>query len=213
MPAAVTLVNASNRAPPRRRRLKHGYRDNRRGHYSNHNRVLIGAHVGTGALRAGNPVKIGKDGGKVNPSVNSSASCLRMKIVGRRRSINEQRVRADLVYADREAGRVRYYGADDIDKVVVKGGARDCGLVSSDGRNNGVIEDVVTDRDVGAGVPKHDLTGFAACCMSEGERVVCYQPVAGSIRQLNRPTSVHVVEDVVDYRHVLGVRIDPVVKV
>ena len=74
VPAAVTRVNASNRAPPRRRHLKHGYRDNRRGHYYKHDRVLICAHVGTGALRAGNPVKIGKDGGKINPSVNSSAS-------------------------------------------------------------------------------------------------------------------------------------------
>ena len=73
VPAAVTRVNASNRAPPCRRHLKHGYRDNRRGHYYKHDGVLICAHVGTGALRAGNPVRIGKDGGKINPSVNSSA--------------------------------------------------------------------------------------------------------------------------------------------
>src|SRR6266446_7358952 len=135
-----------------------------------------------------------------------------MKIVRRRRSINEQRVRADLVYADSEAGYVRYYGADAIDKVVVKGGARDCGGESSHGRTIGFIEDVVTNRDVGVGAPKHDLAGFPVR-VSERERVVCYQPVAGSIRRLNRETSVHVVEDVVDYGHVLGVRIDPMVKV
>src|SRR6266446_4961310 len=108
VPATVTRVNASNRAPPRQRHLKHGYRDNRRGHYYKHDRVLICAHVGTGALRAGNPVKIGKDGGKINPSVNSSAAWLQMKVVGRRGSIDEERVHADLVCADREAGRVRY---------------------------------------------------------------------------------------------------------
>src|SRR5258706_683161 len=135
-----------------------------------------------------------------------------MKIVGRRGSIDEQRVHADLVCADSEAGHVRYYGADAIDKVVVKRGAGDCGGVSSDGRTIGVIEDIVTKRDVGVGVPKHDLAGFPVR-VSEGERVVCYQPVAGSIRYLNRETSVHVVEDVVDYGHVLGVRINPMVKV
>src|SRR6266850_4980603 len=156
-------------------------------------RVLMRAHVG-------------------NPCVNSRAAGLQMKIVGRRRSIDEQRVHADLVCADREAGQVRRYSADTIDEVVVKGGARDCGGVSSNGRTIGFIEDVVTNRDVGVGAPKHDLTGFAVC-ISEGERVVCHQPVAGSIRQLNRPTSVHVVEDVVDYGHVLGVRINPMVKV
>src|SRR5258708_6315319 len=83
-----------------------------------------------------------------------------MKIVGGRRSINKQRVRANLVCADSEAGHVRYYGADAIDEVVVKGGAGDCGGVSSDGRTIGVIEDVVTNRDVGAGVPIHDLANF-----------------------------------------------------
>src|SRR5260370_37155296 len=133
-------------------------------------------------------------------------------MVGRRRSIDEQRVRADLVYADREAGHVRYYGADAIDKVVVKGGVGDCGGVSSDGRTIGVIEDVVTNRDVGVGVPKHDLASFPVR-VSERERVVCHQPVAGSIRCLNRETSVHVVEDVVDYGHVLPLRINPMVKV
>jgi len=125
-----------------------GYRDNRRWHYYKRDRVLIGAHVGTRALRACDPVKIGKDGGKVNPSVYSSASQLRMKIVGRRRSIDEQRVRADLVYADGEAGHIRYYRANAIDKVVVKGGARDCGGESSDGRTSRLIKDVVTKRDV-----------------------------------------------------------------
>src|SRR5882724_10380525 len=116
-----------------------------------------------------------------NPGVNSRAAGLQMKVVGRGRSINEQRVRADLVYADGEAGYVRYYGADAIDKVVVKGGARDCGRVSSDGRPIGFIEDVVTNRDVGVGAPKHDLASFPVR-VSERESVVCHQPVAGSIR-------------------------------
>src|SRR5258708_10502022 len=135
-----------------------------------------------------------------------------MKIVGRRRSIDDQGVRVDLVYADSEAGRVRYHGADVIGKVVAKGGAGDCGGVSSDGRTIGFIEDVVANRDVGVGVPKHDLASFPVR-VSERERVVCHQPVAGSIRCLNRETSVHVVEDVVDYGHVLALRINPMVKV
>src|SRR5258708_32166839 len=135
-----------------------------------------------------------------------------MKIVGRRRSIDDQGVRVDLVYADSEAGRVRYHGADVIGKVVAKGGAGDCGGVSSDGRTIGIVEDVVANRDVGVVVPKHDLASFPVR-VSERERVVCHQPVAGSIRCLNRETSVHVVEDVVDYGHVLALRINPMVKV
>src|SRR5882724_2522610 len=147
-----------------------------------------------------------------NSGVNSRATGLQMEVVGRRRSIDEERVHADLVCADREAGRVRYYSADAVDKIVVKGAARDCGDISRDGRTVGVVEDIVTNRDVGVSVPQHDLASFPVR-VSEREGVVCYEPVAGSIRRLNRETSVHVVEDVVDYGHVLALRIDSVVKV
>src|SRR5260370_39117130 len=98
-----------------------------------------------------------------------------MKIVGGRRSINKQRVRANLVCADSEAGHVRYYGADAIDEVVVKGVARYCGGVASVGRTIRVIEDVVTNRDVGVCVPQDELASLRVP-FSEPARVRCYAP-------------------------------------
>jgi len=184
-------------------------------HSGNHRRIVAArrilprAQIEGASLRAGISVDIGGDRRQSHSAIDCGRTGLQVEIVGRR--IHELGVDTGLVGAHATPGGIRHDAGHSVNQVVVEG-AGDRGGIPRHGVAVGAVEDIVADVNAGIAPPEHDLPGFPVG-IPVRERVVGDQPVAGSIGQLDRPAPVHVVEDVVDDGHVIGMGIDPMVEV
>jgi len=142
------------------------------------------------------------------------AARLHVEVERRGRSIDEHWIRAHRIRASRQtAGPTGQYSARSVNDIMVERTAGKRRRVLVHCRAVGVVEDVCSSRRCWNWPPQNMIWPDSPFAFPNANVLVGYRPVVSPVSQLNRPASVHVIEDVVDDRRALAVGIDPVVEV